>query len=111
MPIVNDFFKFSYEGFRLQMTRKYDMTYRAAKKRYRDLRLALEDLEAKKKQAAKPKLSRAERRRLEREAVLPKDRKCPVCDRVKLKSAQWQAFEGTMLCVGCARRLRAGGSL
>ena len=46
---------------------------------------------------------RSERRAERREALLPADRTCPRCGKVKLKSRQWVCKEGLVMCLTCWR--------
>jgi len=49
--------------------------------------------------------SRKERRRKIRNYDLPKDRRCPDCGQIKLKSRQWVIKDGIVTCLGCWRKI------
>lgn len=55
---------------------------------------------------APEKKSRAARRRSARNYDLPKDRKCPDCGKVKLRSRQWVVIpdEDIKTCLSCYRK-------
>lgn len=46
---------------------------------------------------------RSERRREHRESLLPNDRKCPLCSKIKLKSRQWVIVDELAICLSCHR--------
>lgn len=50
---------------------------------------ALRALKRSKDELPRLKRTRAERQAMRRHAVIPKDRTCPVCREIKLKSRQW----------------------
>ncbi len=74
----------------------YDMKWRKLKKQNADMLKTLEQAQRKVREGSSLK----ERRAAAREALLPKDRVCPVCKRVVLESRRW--VRGVM-CLKCYR--------
>lgn len=65
--------------------------------------LALND-EVASREDARTGLPRAERRRLAREKLLPKNRICPYCSKLKINSKQWIVTpDYGPVCISCNR--------
>ena len=47
--------------------------------------------------------NRKELRRAQRLALLPRDRRCPICKEIKLNSRRWVIKDGLVLCLTCHR--------
>ena len=47
--------------------------------------------------------TRSERRADNRQKILPKDRRCPVCKKIKVNSRRWVAVDGKCVCLSCYR--------
>lgn len=73
------------------------------KKFFSDLKRTQEDIAARERAARREGsgLSRAERKRIARQALLPKDRICPVCNTVKLNTRQWVITVDETICKSC----------
>lgn len=81
------------------MARKYNAKYRRLKALMRDLKRTLELADKPVREGRPRRVRRAENRSGE----LPRDRKCPVCKELKLKSRQWVVKHGIVCCVSCYR--------
>jgi rubredoxin len=84
------------------MSGKYDNSRREEAAKQRRLRLALE--QSRRGIRSREGRPRKERRAAERDKLLPADRVCPKCGKMKLRSKQWvvDAAAGVM-CIGCFR--------
>jgi len=83
--------------------KSYDMAWRNFKKQSADLVRTIEVLSRVRPEG----VARSARRAAARDALLPADRKCPVCGIVKLKSRQWVVGRHDLyeaVCKGCSMR-------
>ena len=92
----------------------YSMSYRLLKKQFKDLKRTLEDIEREERRLIsreKKSMSRAERRHVARQLLLPPDRVCPLCGEVKIKSKQWVVLPSSgLMCLSCWRKVCARGT-
>lgn len=95
------------------MSRKYDNSLRKQRAWLRSLRDTLRDI--KRREGKGPRKTHVkreqgrplkERRAARREKMLPKDRVCPVCRNVFIKSRQWVVRNGIASCITCDRQTK-----
>ena len=98
----------------------YDSSRRKARKAVADIARTAEVVERKEKRASRAGRPRAERRRINREAMLPVDRVCPVCKKIKASSRCWVVAESVTgvttvelnghqaVCLSCYRLMQGG---
>lgn len=75
------------------------------KKTLVELREGAHDIET--VRGRRPSRPRKERREAQREAVIPKSRICPLCDKLKLRSKQWVSLGTGAVCLSCFRKVKA----
>jgi len=86
------------------MTRKYDMSWRKLKQLASD---AVKTKQAAERRSARITRSPKERRMERRLQLIPKDKRCPVCGVVRLKSRQWvlkKHRDYDAVCLACYRQ-------
>ena len=81
------------------MTRRYDNSLR----KMRSLALAWERQKAREDRKSRAGCPRSEIQQEKRLSLLPKDRRCPVCGKIRLRSRQW-VFKYGVMCLSCYRK-------
>jgi len=79
----------------------YDMSLRNFQKQLRDLKRTVETQEKFEKKRTRARTTSAERKRKKRAELIPVDRICKVCNKLKFKRRQWVVKNHIVMCKSC----------